>query len=60
MSPFRVKIGRRTEMAAALSWRVPVVRRPSRSGAKEGNLNHALGEIIADPLFAVGDADEWM
>jgi len=44
--------------AAAHSGRVTVVRRPSRSGAKAGNLNHALGEVVAEPLFAVVDADE--
>lgn len=52
---FKKRIDR---FAAAHAWRVTVVRRPSRSGAKAGNLNHALGEVVAEPLFAVVDADE--
>lgn len=44
--------------AAAHARRVHVVRRASRSGAKAGNLNHALGGGVTEPLFAVVDADE--
>jgi cellulose synthase/poly-beta-1,6-N-acetylglucosamine synthase-like glycosyltransferase len=38
--------------------RITVVRRPERRAAKAGNLNHALAEIVREPLFAIVDADE--
>jgi cellulose synthase/poly-beta-1,6-N-acetylglucosamine synthase-like glycosyltransferase len=44
--------------AASAPGRVTVVRRPDRRAAKAGNLNHALSEIVREPLFAIVDADE--
>jgi cellulose synthase/poly-beta-1,6-N-acetylglucosamine synthase-like glycosyltransferase len=38
--------------------RITVVRRRDRRAAKAGNLNHALAEIVREPLFAIVDADE--
>ncbi len=44
--------------AAKNSERVQVIRRSDRRAAKAGNLNHALAEIVREPLFAIVDADE--
>jgi len=44
--------------AASAPDRITVVRRPDRRAAKAGNLNHALAEIVREPLFAIVDADE--
>lgn len=38
--------------------RVTVIRRPDRTGFKAGNLNFTLENRIAEPYFAVVDADE--
>ena len=44
--------------AAEHGERVQVIRRENRQGYKAGNLNHALSRYIAEPLFAIVDADE--
>ena len=44
--------------AASAPDRITIVRRPERRAAKAGNLNHALTEIVREPLFAIVDADE--
>jgi len=44
--------------AATSPDRITVVRRRDRRAAKAGNLNHALAEIVREPLFAIVDADE--
>ena len=45
-------------VASAGEERVQVIRRPSRSGFKAGNLNHALRRMAERyPLFAICDAD---
>ncbi|RMH64068.1 MAG: glycosyltransferase [Calditrichaeota bacterium] len=37
---------------------VRVIRRKDRKGFKAGNMNHALNRFIAEPYFAIADADE--
>ena len=37
---------------------VQVVRRENRAGFKAGNLNHALGNVVQEPLFVIADSDE--
>ena len=37
---------------------VQVVRRRNRVGFKAGNLNHALGNVVQEPLFVIADSDE--
>ncbi|MDX2276962.1 MAG: glycosyltransferase [Hyphomonadaceae bacterium] len=44
--------------AARYPGRVTVVRRADRRGFKAGNLNHALSNVVSQPLFAIVDADE--
>jgi cellulose synthase/poly-beta-1,6-N-acetylglucosamine synthase-like glycosyltransferase len=44
--------------AAEYSDRVTIVRRGDRRAYKAGNLNHALGSVAREPLFALVDADE--
>jgi cellulose synthase/poly-beta-1,6-N-acetylglucosamine synthase-like glycosyltransferase len=44
--------------ASEYSDRVTVVRRNDRRAYKAGNLNHALGSVAREPLFALVDADE--
>ena len=46
------------KFAASAPDRTTVIRRPERRAAKAGNLNHALAEIVREPLFAIVDADE--
>ncbi len=51
-------IERIDKFAANFRKKVQVIRRGQRSGFKAGNLNHALGKVVCEPLFAVVDADE--
>lgn len=44
--------------AAAHPARVRVIRRSTHRAYKAGNLNHALGTVAREPLFALVDADE--
>lgn len=44
--------------AAMFPGRVRVIRRADRKAYKAGNLNHALGTVAREPLFALVDADE--
>jgi cellulose synthase/poly-beta-1,6-N-acetylglucosamine synthase-like glycosyltransferase len=37
---------------------VQVVRRENRVGFKAGNLNHALENVVTEPLFVIADSDE--
>jgi hypothetical protein len=37
---------------------VQVVRRKNREGFKAGNLNHALENVVTEPLFVIADSDE--
>lgn len=37
---------------------VSVIRRTDRVGFKAGNLNHALQNVVKEPLFVIADSDE--
>jgi len=37
---------------------VRVIRRSDRQGFKAGNLNHALQNVVSEPLFVIADSDE--
>jgi cellulose synthase/poly-beta-1,6-N-acetylglucosamine synthase-like glycosyltransferase len=52
------EIMRRIDRFAARYDHVRVVRRESREGFKAGNLNHALGNVVEEPLFVIADSDE--
>lgn len=51
-------IMRRIDRFAARYDHVQVVRRRDREGFKAGNLNHALGHVVQEPLFVIADSDE--
>jgi len=48
----------RIDRFAARYDHVQVVRRKNREGFKAGNLNNALANVVAEPLFVIADSDE--
>ena len=52
------EIMQRIDRFAARYDHVQVVRRDDREGFKAGNLNHALGSVVEEPLFVIADSDE--
>ena len=52
------EIMRKIDRFAERHEHVQVVRRENREGFKAGNLNHALGGVVSEPLFVIADSDE--